>query len=383
MPISKYIQTAGAKVLTQVPKRVGPTGAYVLFQRPSLLTEAERLGIPKGERSFTKKPFTYGEDFTRRMLSEWNETPRLEQPSLKEVLAESNSTVRDRMLAAREIWQHDQTAPMKNQVGRLKRRADIETFNTNLKEFAESLSSSNPKFQTINIDENTIQRNPYIKYYRQYLLNTGYDAADVSDEQLAKVLTYMDQHQRAGMTGALKETPPLWHGSRTMFDEFDYSKIGSNTGNTGTVGPGNYFSTYGALYGFDKSLGRAVNLQPYYITDIDSMPNGLMMQAKGILPSVLSEKQIEIYPEVYQKIINTNIPGQNTTLFLDPSERVPGIFNTVKAGAMLRRNTGIKSLFPDPSRFIRGASGKVELLPTDWKDGRINFKQGGKLKYIK
>ena len=70
MPISKYIQTAGAKVLTQVPKRVGPTGAYVLFQRPSLLTEAEHLGIPKGERSFTKKPFTYGEDFTRRMLSE-------------------------------------------------------------------------------------------------------------------------------------------------------------------------------------------------------------------------------------------------------------------------------------------------------------------------
>lgn len=50
MPISKYIQTAGAKVLTQVPKKVGPTGAYVLFQRPSLLTEAERLGIPKGER---------------------------------------------------------------------------------------------------------------------------------------------------------------------------------------------------------------------------------------------------------------------------------------------------------------------------------------------
>ena len=103
MPISKYIQTTGAKVLTQVPKRVGPTGAYTLFQRPSLLTEAERLGIPKGERNFIKKPFTYGEDFTRKMLEEWNETPRLEQPLLEEVLVEPNATVKNRKLAAREL----------------------------------------------------------------------------------------------------------------------------------------------------------------------------------------------------------------------------------------------------------------------------------------
>ena len=254
---------------------------------------------------------------------------------------------------------------MKNQVGRLKRRGDIEAFNINLKEFAESLPSSNPKFQVINIDENTIQRNPYIKYYRQYLLNRGYDAADVSDEDLAKILTYMDQHQRSGMTGILKETPPLWHGSRTMFDKFDYSKIGSNTGNTGAIGPGNYFSTYGALYGFDKNLGSSVNLQPYYITGINSMPNGLMMQNKDILPSMLSKQQIELFPEKYQRVINTNIPGQNTTLFLDPMERVPGIFNTVKVGAMLRRNTGIKSLFPDPSRFVRSTFGKVNLVPTN------------------
>lgn len=69
MPISKYIQTAGAKVLTQVPKRVGPTGAYVLFQRPSLLTEAERLGIPKGERN---QPNNNSENFRKKIIEQYN-----------------------------------------------------------------------------------------------------------------------------------------------------------------------------------------------------------------------------------------------------------------------------------------------------------------------
>jgi hypothetical protein len=37
-------------------------------------------------------------------------------------------------------------------------------------------------------------------------------------------------------------------------------------------------------------------------------------------------------------------------------------------------------LFPHPSRFIRNADGTVSLIPTDWSDIRVNYKQGGIIK---
>lgn len=44
---------------------------------------------------------------------------------------------------------------------------------------------------------------------------------------------------------------------------------------------------------------------------------------------------------------------------------------------MLRRNTGIKSLFPHPQAFVN-QDGKI-LIDRNWTDPRINFKQGGRL----
>jgi hypothetical protein len=45
---------------------------------------------------------------------------------------------------------------------------------------------------------------------------------------------------------------------------------------------------------------------------------------------------------------------------------------------MLRRNTGIKSLFPHPSLLTRDADGKLRIV-RDWADSRINYKSGGRL----
>jgi hypothetical protein len=45
---------------------------------------------------------------------------------------------------------------------------------------------------------------------------------------------------------------------------------------------------------------------------------------------------------------------------------------------MLRRNDGIKSLFPHPSTFVRNADGTVSVR-RDWRDSRVNYKSGGKL----
>jgi hypothetical protein len=45
---------------------------------------------------------------------------------------------------------------------------------------------------------------------------------------------------------------------------------------------------------------------------------------------------------------------------------------------MLRRNTGIKSLFPHPSTFTRDANGRI-IINRIWEDPRVNYKQGGKM----
>ena len=40
-------------------------------------------------------------------------------------------------------------------------------------------------------------------------------------------------------------------------------------------------------------------------------------------------------------------------------------FNITGGELMLRRNTGIKSLYPHPSRFVRDEDGFVHLVPVD------------------
>ena len=90
-----------------------------------------------------------------------------------------------------------------------------------------------------------------------------------------------------------------------------------------------------------------------------------MMQEKGILPEYLSKFAIREHPDLFQLALEKEIPGSNTTLYIDPTEPMQGMFNAPQAGFMLRRNTGIKSLFPHPSRLIRSADGTVSLIPTD------------------
>ena len=39
--------------------------------------------------------------------------------------------------------------------------------------------------------------------------------------------------------------------------------------------------------------------------------------------------------------------------------------DVTRGAGMLRRNTGIKSLFPHPSRLVRGEDGLLKMLPTN------------------
>ena len=47
---------------------------------------------------------------------------------------------------------------------------------------------------------------------------------------------------------------------------------------------------------------------------------------------------------------------------------------------VIPRNTGIKSLFPHPSTLIKDSDGNW-IIKRNWLDTRVNYKNGGKIKY--
>ena len=126
------------------------------------------------------------------------------------------------------------------------------------------------------------------------------------------------------------------------------------------------------------------NTQPYIITGIQSTPNGATMIEKGALPEYIGP--VELKTESGRAKLNDiikSIPKNDNRAYIDLSERAAGSgadYKGPSAGVMVRRNTGIKSLYPHPSRFIRNSDGTVSLIPTNWSDVRVNFKQGGILK---
>jgi hypothetical protein len=61
---------------------------------------------------------------------------------------------------------------------------DVEIFNKNLLEYVKELPDADPMF----LNTNGFQ-SAYVQDYRKYLKNVGYDADDLSDEDLAKIIT--------------------------------------------------------------------------------------------------------------------------------------------------------------------------------------------------
>lgn len=90
-----------------------------------------------------------------------------------------------------------------------------------------------------------------------------------------------------------------------------------------------------------------------------------------------------LYQEHINKLLK-NIPNKDNKFYIDDvSSYRKGVFGIDPVDDhmgefMLRRNTGIKSLFPHPSLFKRNADGTISLI-RNWDDPRVNYKQGGKL----
>jgi hypothetical protein len=108
------------------------------------------------------------------------------------------------------------------------------------------------------------------------------------------------------------------------------------------------------------------NFQPYIVSNITSTPAGHDMVEKGLLPKFIDSYAMRSANNqaIFQKWIS-EIPTNDNRAYIDFTEAVNGYFDGPRAGIMIRRNTGIKSLYPHPSRFIRNTDGTVTLIPTD------------------
>lgn len=244
----------------------------------------------------------------------------------------------------------------------------------------------------------------YVRDFRQYLGHLGYNTSNVSDEQLLRLITDQYKSLTNSMTGKTKGQV-FWHEGPEYHSTFDFLHTGENTGNMGALGPGNYFSSGASAYGEVS--------QPYLITGIKQTPIGSKsMVEKGLIPEyhspqvgnlrsyieyLHSPEEVRLkYPEelrsIYEeaivdaKHIAEKTPTEEDILWIDPALIQGGPYVPPRLSLtgvkpmefMLRRNTGIKSLFPHPETFVRGSDGKVNIL-RNWNDTRVNYKKGGKL----
>lgn len=244
----------------------------------------------------------------------------------------------------------------------------------------------------------------YVYDFRKYLEHLGYDSSKVTDHQMLQLLTDQYRSLTKNMTGKTKGQV-FWHEGPEYHEQFDFSHTGENTGNMGAMGPGNYFSSAASAYGKVS--------QPYLITDIKETPIASESAIqKGLIPRYVSpgvgfnsgyyeylrlpeEERLKFpaelrdkYEAIISKIKNkvSDTPTESGRLWIDPvlierSGVAPrlSLRHIEPMEFMIRRNTGIKSLFPHPQTFVRDANGNI-VINRDWKDIRVNYKKGGKIK---
>ena len=215
----------------------------------------------------------------------------------------------------------------------------------------------------------------------------GYDTKDLSDKDIAKLLTLQYNDLVQSQSGKLKGQV-WWHSTPRYFDQFDFkSHLGNNTGNMGYVGPANYFSHGKASYGnYKDKWGYSVEAkaQPYLITNIKSTPTNKLLQDKKIIPQYISPsfyRDKDAYNEIL-KNLSTETPFRDMAIIDNTSFKPSSMMGTNNVEIGIPRNTGIKSLYPHPSLFLENPDGSVSII-RNWDNPRVNYKHGGKLNYLK
>jgi hypothetical protein len=123
--------------------------------------------------------------------------------------------------------------------------ADAPEAERAMKAFAATLPENiNPKFGNVTSELTGNIESYYITEYRRYLQRAGIDTSYFTTSDLQKLLTHSANHLDSQVTGKLKGIE-LWHSTSRNFDQFKHQiYLGSNTGNNGIWGPGNYFTAH-------------------------------------------------------------------------------------------------------------------------------------------
>lgn len=371
-----YLPKAEPKVIDYIEQTVPVSGntSYKFFEKPSTYFK---------DATYAGNPRTYaGKEVPTWQLPKGQRNQVTNVRTLSQEYA--NNYISAKMNPRKPTWDYEDL--MENYF----RDNFADEFNKRLKEY---VSYARLKQISPHIDDSIV------KGYRNYLNHLEFDAKDLSDEELRIILSKHFTDLSKGASGKMKDQI-VWHSSPTWFDEFDYRHTGENMENSGAMGPGNYFSKEAAMYGRGKRLEYSGkypmgNTQPYVITDVMSTPSGKDMQDKGLLPIIIQKyrgrdkygQKWDPDPEFDTKLkaqIDA-VPSNDNKMYVlkgtdsgfDKLYQTP--FGIPGGELMIRRNTGIKSLYPHPSRFVRDEDGFVHLIPTDWNDPRVNFKTGGKL----
>lgn len=328
-----YINAAGnAMEPVQVNSRVADIynqqiSGKLASENPSKLTEAERLGIPRGERK---------------------NVVRIQNPIVNDVLNNHKyGTINPDELI--------ETIATESSLGSYS--------NDPIKKFVSTLAvDTHPAFKSITKDGKLFEH-PTVTEFRNYLNNNGVDASVYSTDELSKLLTYEFLDKTKTATGALKDMI-LWHATDGNFNTFDFmTHLGKNTRNRGLYGMGNYFSTE-----FPQQYG--INAQPFIISGVNDLKHYSQIKSWRNMP-IFKDK---VVPKGLAVLGSNSGPYVKTTF--RPYMNYEGI---APYEIVVPKNHDIKSLFPHPNRFIQQPDGSVILKPTDWNDPRFNFKNGGKL----
>lgn len=251
----------------------------------------------------------------------------------------------------------------------------------NMHDFVKTLPDEiNPLFAPMKASDGSLRQNPYITFFREGKIKNSPFTHVLSDNDIAKFLTYYDKQLLETSTGQLKDVM-LWHASPKLFDSFDYTKfLGSTRGNTGFYGPGNYFSTHIPIEHFSWVRGgyNFQGVRPFRISGIEqTIPSDIVAGKPGFnIGFTPISEDIPIHKSGNIAIIGSNTSGPG---YLFQPYVSSNFHDTIVQEVVIPRNTGIKTLFADPSRFVRNTDGSVSFTPVDWNDPRVDFKNGGKL----
>lgn len=410
--------------------------SLAFFERPSKLTEAERLGKTKGDRNQNKiiqnnynyRNFNYGIPYPRSPLqqlggvSEYTyeelinrgiDAESLYGPEITEEIApgvirhpkikienfSKQDPYRMNRLKSNKLNKDEAVIDGHNPLGKalpksfmkyveslkdLKPRPEF--FNKKAKAPVRETTLFGSKDKIINVEE---VPSYWIRFYRRYLKSLDYDSSNLSDHQIAQILTDQYNKLTVNQTGLVKNDV-FWHGGNHPIEAFDFQQnTGRGIGNIGAIGPGNYFSTFGNLYGeymepflinnifrIKNSTGRFPYVSPPWNRNWEEDIVKLIKQGKPKPEYIDQQTWDHLVKEVddYQKYIEKHIKRtkENNTLYIDDHNSNPftmeftdGIFPTE---FKIQRNTGIKSLFIHPEAVWENGT-----INRNWNDPKIHY----------